>query len=221
MTFDDYGSQRQVALEQGCFKYPWLLVLDADERVDAELASELKSIAENDDENVLYRIRRKDYFLGKWIKHSTLYPTWHSRFFKHKYAHYEKRTVHEHPIIEGSSGYLKGHLLHYSFNKGLDIWIEKHRQYARLEAKEGLVMSQKVIDWSRVFSRNPVQRRRAIKTLSYHLPLRGLSRFVYMMFIRGAFLDGIQGIRYSWLISNYESWIGQEIGKLKKSVQKT
>jgi len=213
--FDDYGSQRQAALEKGNFKHPWLLVLDADERVDAELAEELKAIASDpSNPNTGYRIRRKDHFLGRWIPHSTLYPTWHLRFFRRSATRYEPRTVHEHPVVDGSVAQLKGHLLHYSFNKGLDEWMEKHRRYAKLESKEAVQMLAQPLDWAGLMNSDPSRRRRALKTLSYRLPFRGISRFLYMMFIRLAFLDGMAGLRYSLLISRYESWVQKEMKNL-------
>ena len=211
-AFDDYGSQRQAALEQGNFKHPWLLVLDADERVDAELAEGLKRVA--DETNISFtgfRIRRKDHFRGRWIPRSTLYPTWFLHFFRHEKARYEPRAVHEHPIVEGPVGDLKGHLLHYSFNKGLEEWLEKHRRYAKLEAQEGLAMLQQPVDWKGLASRDPGRRRRALKGLSYRLPFRGPARFLYMMLVRLAFLDGWAGIRYCFLISRYEGWIQSEM----------
>jgi glycosyltransferase involved in cell wall biosynthesis len=210
--FDNYGSQRQAALEQGNFKHPWLLVLDADERVDSELAVELKAVASDpSNPNHGYRIRRKDYFLGRWIPRSTLYPTWYLRFFHRSFTRYESRTVHEHPIVDGSVGRLKGHLLHYSFNKGFEDWVEKHRRYAKLEAKEALQMLSNPIDGPGLFNSDPGRRRRALKGLSYRLPFRGLMRFLFMTFIRFSFLDGWPGIRYSLLISRYESWIQNEM----------
>jgi glycosyltransferase involved in cell wall biosynthesis len=214
--FDDYGSQRQAALEQGDFKNPWLLVLDADERVDEKLAKELNAIASDPNCPFAgYSFRRKDYFLGQWIPRATLYPTWHPHFFLHTKTHYEKRSVHEYPVIDGPVGNLKGHLLHYTFNKGLEEWREKHRKYAKLEAKEGLAMRQQPVDWKVMASPDLARRRRSLKALSYRLPFRGTFRFLYMMLVRLAFLDGLPGIRYSLMISRYEHWIEKEMKALQ------
>lgn len=215
-SFDNYGSQRQAALEQGSFKHSWLLVLDADERVDPVLAEELKAIASDPScAQKGFRIRRKDHFLGKWVPRSTLYPTWHPHFFQYSCARYEPRSVHEYPIIDGPAGELKGHILHFPFNKGLEEWWDKHRRYSKLEAKEAINLLKASIDWPAIFSRDAVKRRRALKSLSYRLPFRGLSRFLYMMLIRLAFLDGWPGIQYCWMISRYESWVQREMKLLK------
>jgi len=214
-AFDNYGAQRQAALELGDFKYPWLLVLDADERVDSVLAQELYDVAKGLSlGHSGFKFRRKDYFLdGRWIPRSTLYPTWHLRFFRHADSRYERRTVHEHPEIHGTVGVLQGHLLHHSFVKGLDAWLQKHRQYARMEAVEGVALRTRPLDWRALFSPDSGVRRRALKALSYRLPFRALARFGYMMLVRLAFLDGIQGIFYSLLISRYEGWIQEEMAR--------
>ncbi len=215
--FDNYGSQRQAALEQGAFKYPWLLVLDADERVDQELVGELKAISM--DSNCGFEgflIRRKDHFLGRWIPRSTRYPTWYLHFFKVAKTRYEVRSVHEHPVVKGSVGKLNGHLLHFSFNKGLPEWLEKHRRYAKLEAKEATAMLKKPIDWSGLRSNEPGRIQRTLKALSYRFPFRGVARFLYLMLFYFAFLDGIPGIRYSIMISRYENWVQKEMRALQE-----
>ena len=215
-VFDDYGSQRQAALETGGFKHDWLLVLDADERVDEELKRELLSVAAQGGQGMAgFRMRRKDHFMGKWIPRATLYPTWHLRFFKLAGARYEARTVHEHPVLNGPVGQLRGHLLHYSFNKGLVEWLQKHKRYAELEGREALAMLQQKIDWKGLISVDAGRRRRALKGLSYRLPARGFVRLVYMLFVRLAVLDGWSGVRYSWMISRYEAWVARAISKVK------
>jgi glycosyltransferase involved in cell wall biosynthesis len=217
-TFDDYGSQRQAALECGRFEHPWLLVLDADERVDAELTKEISEVVDGKNSGHSgFGIRRKDHYVnGRWIPRSTLYPTWHLRFFRHSLARYEPRKVHERLLLEGSIGELQGHLLHYSFTKGMDDWLQKHRRYAKMEAMEGLALSKQPVDLKGLLHWDSAIRRRALKAASYHLPGRAAFRFAYMMLIRLSFLDGLSGIDYSLLISRYEGWIHDEIRLLQE-----
>ncbi|KAF0242042.1 MAG: glycosyl transferase group 2 family [Planctomycetota bacterium] len=217
-AFDNYGSQREAARTTVQFRNRWVLALDADERPDEVLISEMKEIATRPDvPEGAFRMRRKDHFFGRWLRFSTLYPTWFVRFFQPDRIRYEPRTVHEHPIIEGPTGVLKGHLLHDNMSKGLDEWQAKHERYARFEAVENLKALHLGIDWRGIILvTNPVRQRRALKELSFRMPFRPLLRFLYMYVWRLGFLDGCAGLRYCRLISHYERLIVRNMGELRR-----
>jgi glycosyltransferase involved in cell wall biosynthesis len=217
--FVDYGSQREAA-RRAEYKYRWVLAVDADERPEPELVCELQEIARRgNDGYAAYRVRRKDHFMGKWIKHCTLYPSWFLRFYQPDRIKYEPRAVHEYPTIEGEVGTLDGHLLHYSFNKGLEEWWQKHVRYAGLEAAENLKSlagGRTGIDFGGLFSTaDPVRRRRALKELSFRMPMRPLLRFAYMYGLRGGWLDGIAGFRYCRMLAIYEYMIVLKMRELR------
>ena len=67
-----------------------------------------------------------------------------------------------------------------------------------------------------MFDRNALLRRRALKELSYHLPARGLLRFIYQYLLRGGCLDGVPGMAYCRLLAHYEQCIANEIRTLSK-----
>ena len=67
------------------------------------------------------------------------------------------------------------------------------------------------------FDKSPGVKRRAVKDLSFFLPLRGFIRFLYMYFVRLAFLDGRAGFHYSAMISMYEYWIEIKIREQQKT----
>jgi glycosyltransferase involved in cell wall biosynthesis len=205
--FDDYGSQREAARTEVDYRHDWVLALDADERVDAELREEILRLTASEDSagHAAYRMRRKDHFIGRWIRHSTLYPSWFVRLYRPRAIRYEPRSVHEYPRIAGTVGELRGHLLHYGFGKGFTDWMGKHVRYARLEAAENLRhLDEGKVDWPGLASRDPVRRRRALKGLSFRLPLRPLLRFGYMYLLRRGFLDGYPGFTYCCLLAIYE-----------------
>lgn len=221
-AFDDYGSQREAARVGVEYKYPWVLALDADERVDDKLREEILRLVSSPSsgDHAAYRIRRKDHFMGQWIKHSTLYPSWFIRFYRPEAIRYEARAVHEYPQINGTVGELKGHLVHHSFNKGLGEWFTKHVRYARFEATENLRhMDDSSVDWRGLVSVDPVRRRRALKSLSFRLPCRPLFRFVYMYLLRRGILDGYPGFTYCCLISVYEYLIVLNIKEQRRRAQ--
>ena len=81
--FDNYANQRNYGLQDIDYKHPWLLMVDADEEVAPELAAEIEAVLEDaDPELCLLRMRRKDYFMGQWIRRSSGYPTWFGRLMK-------------------------------------------------------------------------------------------------------------------------------------------
>lgn len=215
--FESYGAQREAGRSSVEFKHPWLLVLDADERVEPALAGEIQRIATSESPLDAYRMRMKNHFMGRWVKRSTLYPGWCVRLLRHDRVRYESRSVHEYPIVSTPIGELKGHLLHFSFNKGLTHWIAKHNQYATLEAEENLrVLARGDVDLRGLFTLDPVRRRRALKLLSIRLPLRPLLRFLYMFFWRLGFLDGMPGFHYCRLLYFYELMIVLKIQEARR-----
>lgn len=218
-AFDNYGNQREAARTEVSFKHEWVLALDADEQPDEELVSELKKIAARADRpEAAFRMRRKDHFFGRWLRFSTLYPTWFVRYFRHQRIRYEARSVHEYPIADGPVGTLKGHLIHDNLSKGLDDWWAKHKRYATFEATENLRALEQRTDLGGLLAiGNPVRRRRALKELSFRLPFRPALRFLYMYFFRMGFLDGIAGFRYCRLMSQYERLIVDCIRNRRRS----
>ncbi len=217
--FDDYGSQREAARTEVTYKHPWVLALDADERVDPELKVELEKIGSVPQaSHRAYRMRRKDFFMGKWIKHATLYPSWFIRLYQPQWIQYEPRAVHEYPRVAGGIGELQGHLHHYSFNNGLDAWFSKHVRYAALEAKESLNTVRRArLDWQGLLSpTDPVRRRRAMKALSCHMPLRPTLRFLYMYLLRRGMCDGAAGLTYCRMLALYEYMIVVKMKELQR-----
>lgn len=210
--FDNFGAHREAArLVPYC--HPWVLAVDADEIPDTELIAELQSIANRSGEGGpnAYRLRRKDYFMGRWIKHCTLYPSWFIRFYRPDRILYRPRLVHEYPDVEGDVGELTGHLIHDSFGKGLADWFDKHVNYAELESRENLRYLGNATFLETLARlkdvRNPVSRRRALKSLSCYMPMRPTLRFIYSFVFRGGFMDGRPGFRYCQMLAAYETMI--------------
>lgn len=206
-VFDNYAAHREAARTSVQYKYPWVLAVDADERVDDELRQEILSLLRGTSGAICnaYRMRRKDHFMDRWIKHATLYPSWFVRLYRVDSVAYEARAVHEQLRVDGDVGELRGHLLHHSFNNGFSDWMSKHVRYAQLEAQENrLHLQRDAVDWPGLLAKDPVRRRRALKGLSFRLPLRPLLRFLYMYVLRRGFMDGYPGFVYSILLGIYE-----------------
>jgi glycosyltransferase involved in cell wall biosynthesis len=220
-AFDNYASQREAARTQVNYRYPWVLAVDADEVVEQDLAEEIQRLVRTDaGDHAAYRMRRKDTFMGRWIKHATLYPSWFVRFYRPARIHYGPRAVHEYPTVEGHIGELRGHLVHYNFSKGLGQWLERHNRYSTIEAEESLKsLARRPLPMHALFRSDPVARRRALKELSFRLPCRPLLRFFYMYLLRLGFLDGIPGYHYCRLLAIYEYMIVLKMKEIRRRQQ--
>ena len=70
--FDNYANQRNFGLRDVPYRNPWVLMLDADERVPPDLSAEIhRTVATAGASVAMYRMRRKDYFMGKWLRRSS------------------------------------------------------------------------------------------------------------------------------------------------------
>ena len=215
--FDGEASQKMFGLKQIEYKHEWVYMPDADEITPDDLREEMLAIAADPDRpESFFRARYKNMFMGRWVKHSSLYPTWIVRFCRPDKVRFE-REVHMHCTGDGPSGQLKAHFVHYSFNKGMTAWFEKHNRYSVSEARESLrSLRQGKVAWHDMFSSKPEVRRRALKELSFRLPFRPQARFAYMYLFRRGFLDGWQGYHYCRLIACYEYMIVIKMRELQR-----
>jgi glycosyltransferase involved in cell wall biosynthesis len=208
--FDSYAAQRNAALTEVQYKHPWVLMVDADERTPDELVTEMAHVIANaDPDTVLFRMRRKDFFLGRWLRRSSGYPTWFGRLMRLGRTHVE-RDVNEEYIADGKTANLAAHLHHYPFNKGIAYWYERHNRYSTMEALAKLRM-RAPLSMRSLLSTDPIERRRALKQLAYRLPLRPTVVFLYLYIVRLGFLDGRAGLAFSRMRASYELQIDLKV----------
>jgi glycosyltransferase involved in cell wall biosynthesis len=209
--FDDYAGQRTAALTEVSFRHPWVLMVDADERTPSDLVAEMAGAVEGaPPDTVLFRMRRKDMFLGRWLRRSSGYPTWFGRLIRIGRVRIE-RAINEEYIADGAVNHLRSHLIHYPFNKGISYWFERHNRYSTLEAVAKIRGRSDPIALRRLLSADPVERRRTLKQIAYRLPLRPSLVFCYWYFVRLGFLDGRAGYVYSRLRASYELLIDLKV----------
>lgn len=213
--FDNWSAHQNWGVQNIKFKHPWVLYVDADERVEPDLAEEVQRVSDPASTLSAYRLRRKDMFLGKWLRHAQLYPTWIVRLFRPEKIRYE-RLVNPVAIVDGPMGELQGHLIHYPFSKGLKQWFERHNSYSTFESIE----LEKVLAGSRrpisgVFAKDPTDRRATLKDIFFRLPFRPHVKWMYYMLARRAFLDGKAGMMYARMQFLYEYMIQLKLEELK------
>lgn len=205
--FADYASQRMACLQRGAFKHPWVFMLDADERFTLALRDEITQVlAAESNPNSLYRLRRKDYLKGRWIRGSGGYPTWFGRLLRLGQVRIE-RPINERYETAGSIGFLQEHLIHQPFGKGVERWLDRHNDYSTREAAAFAEERRQPVRWHELLHHDPATRRRALKSLYYRLPLRPWWVFFYLYIVRAGFLEGRSGYHYACLRMSYEVMI--------------
>jgi glycosyltransferase involved in cell wall biosynthesis len=208
-----YAAQKNSALDK--VKGDWILSLDADEELEPELVAELLRSKESDttpsewcltmagtgiDESDRARLQkpsskqpsgfcipRKNFFLGKWIKHGGFWPDPKLRLFRKGAGIFESRLVHEDAkLVAGTAGNLKHALLHHSYPTLAD-YLDHMNRYSSLGAEMAVATGH------RGFS-------------VINIVIRPLATFVYNYFFRLGFLDGREGLLLHLYHAVYVSW---------------
>jgi glycosyltransferase involved in cell wall biosynthesis len=165
-----FGRQKRFAVEQAA--NDWVLCLDADERVSPELAASLVRTLEAPAATV-YRMARRNRFLGRWLRHGEGYPDWSARLFDRRQARWSDDVVHEKLLYAVSPGTLDGDLLHESA-EDLGRYMEKQNRYTTLAAQE--------------------LHRQGRRAGIAEFALSPLVRFIKFYFFRLGLLDGLPGL---------------------------
>lgn len=130
-----FGLQKNFGMAQA--SSDWILILDADERVTEELREEVRICLEQwkPGAPVAYRIPRRNFFYGAWVRGGGVYPDYQVRLFRRGLAQYNDVAVHENLIVEGEVGTLAGHLDHYT-ERRIQDHFKKFGLYTTLAAQE-------------------------------------------------------------------------------------
>lgn len=207
--FDNWSAHQNWGLANIKFKYPWVLYIDADERVSESLRNAIQSHDFLSSKNVAYEIQRRDFaWDGTWLKYAQMSP-YYLRLFKPDKMKYE-RLVNPVSLPDGPISRINGFLDHYPFSKGFRYWISRHLSYADMEASMRIEDMGNGIEFSlkkALFSSDFTEKRFHQKGLFYKLPARPLIKWLYMVVVRRAFLDGSAGVTYATLQSIYEYFI--------------
>jgi len=206
-AFENCAAQWNWALNNLPFSNEWVLVLDADERIPQLLAEEIvRTVTNPAQEFSGYYLKFRFWFMGRWLRHGGLYPTWVMRLFRRSAGRFGRHGASEHLILEGGKGYLQ-YAFDHSDSRPLSDWIQKHNRYADLEAEEylregfqgGYQDSIPARFWGK-----QAERKRWIKLHVWNrlpLLLRPFLFFFRNYFLKGGFLDGREGLIYHVLWS--------------------
>lgn len=183
-----FGIQKNSAIEKCTGE--WVLALDADEEVSAELAREIRALLAGTPDRDGWFLPRRNFFLGRWIRHGGYYPDPKLRLFRRGTSEFEERAVHETMRCAGQTGQLRGDLLHYAYPT-LDGYIEHMNRYSTLGAEQAQARDRS--------SRN-------VASFLWNVLLNPAATFLYNYFVRLGFLDGREGLLLHLYHSAYVSW---------------
>lgn len=179
---DTLGKQKNWAIEQA--KHPWVLILDADERLTPPLIAEIKAIVANDDRSYVgYEVYRQNYFMGQAISYGGLQRDKVIRLIQRGRCAYDHKQVHESIRTTEKVGQLQHKLLHYTY-KSLQHFIQKNERYAIWSAQD--------------------HQKKVPKVGYFHLLVKPLGRFLTQYLLKRGFLDGKSGLIFcavsSWAV---------------------
>lgn len=146
VKFNGFGDLRNHAIE-AC-SHDWIFSLDADERCTPEAAAEIRAISNSTDALDAYWMPRRNYFMGRWIKHSGWYPNYRQpQLFRKGAMHYDSKPVHEGYVLNSSGpiGHLKNAIWQFPFKNMAEV-MHKANRYSSLGAEK--IIHKKLSMWS-------------------------------------------------------------------------
>ena len=221
----DESFHRNWGLSHIGFLYPWIFVIDADERLSADALYSIRQVLSTISSQqslsqtpVAYQLRRRDFFQGRHLKHVQATP-FYIRLFRPERVHYE-RLINPVLVVNGPVASLAGYIDHYPFFNGLSHWISRHNTYSTLEAKQLSSPPPRfhlTLLYGALFHPYFHIRRAHQKSLYMLLPARPLLKFIWLYFMKCGFLDGAPGFNYAVLQSFYEYLITLKHSELRRA----
>lgn len=200
----NHATQFNWGLDHCDIRTEWVMRLDADEIVTPELAAQLRQQLNTASATTVgITINRQIHFLGKWIKHGTIYPVRTLRIWRNGQGRCENRWMDEHILVDGDIHHIDADIADINLNN-TTWWTTKHNHYASREAVDLLMAEatrKTLLNQSAVMSRQAKIKRWVKYSIYAYLPLglRALVYFLYRYIVRFGFLDGWQGLAFHFL----------------------
>lgn len=200
-----YADQFNWGLDNAGIDSDWVMRMDADEEIMPDLVEAINNFLEAPPADVsgIY-VRRRVFFMGRWIRHGGYYPTWLLRLFRRGVGRCEALWMDEHIVLDsGKTLQIKADIIDKN-NKDLTFWTDKHNKYASREVLD-IVESKRKADTGVItggLGESQASGRRWMKDNVYSrmpLFLRPSLYFIYRYFFRLGFLDGREGLIFHFL----------------------
>jgi glycosyltransferase involved in cell wall biosynthesis len=180
IPWQGFAGTKNFALSQA--RMDWVFSLDTDERVPPALREEIQAVVQADGPLAGYRVPRKNYFCGCWIRRLGWYPDYTLRLFRRTQGRFREREVHEEVEVTGPVGVLQTPLEHYTYASVSD-YVTRMDRYARLAAME--------------------LAKQGRRPYPGELLWRPFFTFLNLYLVRRGFLEGTQGYTLAALQSMY------------------
>ena len=130
-SFENYAQQRNWAQHNLPISHDWVLHVDADERISAELQQSIRQFFQGGTYQTVNGaiFSRRTIFMGRWIRYGGHYPVYHSRLYNKAYGHCEERLYDQHFVVEAPIKQLSGDLIDI-LTTDLDSWSRRHIRWA-------------------------------------------------------------------------------------------
>ena len=200
-AFENYSAQRNWSQANLPIGSPWILHLDADERLTPELVAEINSLLQNPPPGVAgFLLRKRTIFMGRWIRHGGHYPSYHLRLFRKDRGRCEDRQYDQHFVVQGDLRRLRHDYMDVVAST-LSSWTLRHARWAGAEACEMSASNAGRRQVTPALWGNPIQRRRWWRNNYADCPLfiRAFLYWFYRYVVRLGFLDGTQGLIFHFL----------------------
>ena len=185
VTRDWPGYVDQKNYAAGIAANDWIFSLDADERIPAALANEIKAVVASEPPKRAYRVPRVTFHLGRWIRTTDFYPDFQTRLYDRRAARWNGKYVHESVSVDGPVGQLREELEHYSY-RDLRDHLDRINRYTTLAARQ----------------MHEAGRRAGPLDLLLHPPAAFLRTYI----LRRGILDGTVGLTLS-LVNSYSVFL--------------
>jgi glycosyltransferase involved in cell wall biosynthesis len=179
-----FAGQKNSAMDKASMD--WVLQLDADESLEPGLAAEIEVALKGDSPLKGSWIPRKNYFLGRWIRHGGFYPDPKLRLIRRGAGRFEEYGAHPTIKVDGPTGTLSHALIHNAYPT-LRGYLDHMNSYSSMGAEVAVAKG---------------YRRFSVT----NIVLRPLLTFIYNYFFRLGFLDGREGLLLHLYHSAYVSW---------------
>jgi glycosyltransferase involved in cell wall biosynthesis len=225
--FINYAKQFQWALENAPITAKWIMRLDADEVIEADLAGRIRDqLPRFGDDVVGINLKRKHIFLGRWIRHGGRYPLVLLRIWRRGNGRIENRWMDEHMIVWGGRVVtFDGGFVDHNLND-LTFFTDKHNKYATREAIDIINQRRQLFprDVELSADANSLQAtiKRSLKEKVYNqIPYQvsAPAYFLFRMIFQLGFLDGKEGLAYHGLQGLwYRFLVGAKVDELERAV---